>query len=171
MARKAIILLIILITIAFIVYRILGGSQDLAYEIEELPAMKIAGHDYKGRPGSPDVKKWFMRARDISSFSEGDRLVLISYGTEQEMDTLRQFIGSEDISYAAHDSVMVRSMDAARYVSVELNMNALVRPAPGKIRKDAQDFAQGHGEDIADWNIEIYLSETDLLILFPLVEN
>ena len=167
--KRYIIPSLVLALVIWGIFRWLGGGREHIFSIRELPDMNLYGHMYEGRPGSPELEKYFFEVRDQSSFREGHYLTLVSFGTSNTVDTLRQFIGTENSDVP--DNFENYTLPAASYVEVVLDMHAMVRPSPGRIREEAETFAEQKGLQIAGWNLEVFTAEDELTVLFPVMKD
>jgi hypothetical protein len=150
-------------------YKWMGGGREPSFSYVEVPEFQLYGYMYKGRPGSSTLEAQFFEVRDLSAFEEGKYLTLVSFGTGNTVDTLRQFIGTRNPDVPDHFERY--SVPAGRYVEVVLDMDAMVRPSPGHIRSLASDFAGQMNLRLSDWNLEIFTGDEELKVLFPVVQN
>ncbi|MCA6078656.1 hypothetical protein [Fulvivirga sedimenti] len=167
--KKYILPILVLLAIIAVIFVWLGGSSSLEYSLVEQEEIALYGYEYRGRPTQPELEKLFFKVRDASSFETGRFLTIISYGTEAEVDTLYQFIGTQHSSFNADSSVQ-KIVEGGQFVQVTLDMHAMVRPSPANVRKGAVDFARDKGLQVADWNLEIFTAEDVLTVLFPVVD-
>jgi len=163
--KKYVIPTIVLAAVIWGFYRYMGGGRELSFSIQELQPMQIEGHMYRGKPTAPKLEQYFFQIRDLSSFSPGEYLTLVTFGTESTVDTLRQFIGTQRST--EEEELEKYDIPGGKYVRIVLDMDAMVRPSPARVRDKAAAFASERGERLGSWNLEIFTSPEELTILFP----
>ena len=141
------------------------GRVTLEFSVIERPQVELKGYAFSGRPTQPELEQYFMEMRDKSEFREGRYLTIVSFGTEDNVDTLRQFIGAAHLN--AENAPDVYTVPGGKFVSVTLDMTSMFRPSPGRVREEAEEFAMSGQMQLADWNLEIYTGERELTVLFP----
>ncbi|MEJ2003412.1 MAG: hypothetical protein P8X57_00260 [Cyclobacteriaceae bacterium] len=165
--KKYVLPTVLLAAVIWIIYRWLGGGADQSFSIVEQKPLQLRGYMYKGRPASDELESYFFELRDLSSFDDGNYLTLVSFGSENTVDTLRQFIGTQNTDVP--DRLSSYEIPGGKYVRVVLDMHSLVRPSPGQIREEAEEFAQNQDARLGDWNLEIFTGEEELTVLFPVI--
>jgi hypothetical protein len=147
-------------------FRWMGGGETRVYELIDAEPVDLYGYEFRGRPNADELEAYFFEIRDQTSFEDEEYLTVVTFGKEKAVDTLHQFLGTQR-ELQTNDELKKYTVPGGAYVKVVLRMNSMVRPSPGKVREEAEEFAQDNRIELMDWNLEIFTGEDELTVLFP----
>ncbi len=156
-----------ILIISLIVYFWLGGFSSLEYEIESLPEISVSGEEFTGRPTQKELEDLFYAYRDLARQAD-TCLIVVNYPKTEETASIRQFIG---IPSSKTDTATMRSWPAGKFIRVVLEQNLIVTPKPENVQEQAEEFARTQGLELKGESIEIYRSDADPEVLYPVKED
>lgn len=159
--------LVIATSIIFIgaisLYYGLGGSNELIFEVVELPAQKVYGESFEGRPRDPKLEALFV---DTRGRSQENLLELVVINTDTpEKDNISQFIGT--LNGPTSSTLDIVEIPDGRFVVTKISSHNLVMPSPEDIRDVAVEFASRQSiELITETSYEFYKGDSVLVVMF-----
>lgn len=162
MAKKNLILLVVIVGIATLIYAWLGGFSRLSFSLENAPPREVYGEEFIGRPTQPELETIFYTYRDLAA-TLNQPLVVITYPMPDTTAYIRQFIGVA----VSQQGLEVRKIEGGQFVKVILDQNLIVTPSPEKVQGQASEYAKNKGLELNGMSIEFYSLEQDPVVWFP----
>ena len=177
--KKIGLLIVVISLISVVGYLYLGGAQSVSVAIKKLDGYTIIGTEYTGRYKSKEIETLFYTTKQLlNSDSIEGKLVVINYPLAQdsiEKGFVKQFIGIAIEHYYDYDKRLkfnytIRKIDCDSILQASITSHNLVMPHPEKVEKKIAGFAKKNNLSIANFTIEKYVSDSELVIEVPVFE-
>jgi len=159
-------------TLVLLIYYTLGGFEKPTAEIIEVPGKYlILGEHFKGSYKSEDIGRLFTKAQSLleNGTVSGD-LTIINYGSDDQAEQINQFVGIlvTRVPETIPTGYTTVEIHPSKVIRVKISSHNIVMPKPKKIRDLAAAEAKSYGITLPDNSIEIYKSQRELLIDYPI---
>ncbi|MEX2336679.1 MAG: hypothetical protein WD555_05355 [Fulvivirga sp.] len=167
--RFFIALAVLLSIIAVIFYYKLGGSKPLTFKVTSHPTIHVMGAYFEGKYNDPQLEKLFFNARERAEAIPGAALTVVNYQNDQNHNIIKQFIGSGTRIKPQHipDQLELRTFARHNAISTTIAVHNAVMPTAETVSAEAKKIAKEEGYQIDSLSLEIYTSEWELKIIFP----
>ena len=158
--------------VAFIFYYKLGGNQPLDFKLASHPEFYVAGEYFKGRYNDPKAENLFFEAKARAEKYENATLTIINYPSLENGKIIRQFIGAgmPQKPDTIIENIEVRKVPRQQMIFTTIKSHNFVMPTPESVREEALNFAKEKGYTLDSITYEIYASERELTVSFPVKE-
>ena len=163
--------LVFVILVVLVIYSRLGGLDEVTFEAIGRTEYVIYGRTFEGRYSDNKLEELFFETKEVleRDFPE-QSLVVISYLHEDARDgQVKQFVGIPVDGAAANfpPSWERREVSFDKGVRAVITAHNLAMPKPEKVRAAVEEQAADQGWKLADYSLEIYQSERQMVVEFP----
>jgi len=166
--------IVIVAALVFWLYIKLGGLEKVQLQYIQSPtAFLLAGEKYEGGYHSTEVEQIFVRARTLMEEGVLDGpLAVVNYGPDEKAQKIEQFIGVLVSSkQELPEGWSFLELAPENVVQATITAHNLVMPGPDEVREMAEETASREGGALLGYTIEIYKSERELVIVFPVEKS
>ncbi len=150
---------------AYYFYREFGGNVNLEFRLEQR-SFQILGEPFKGPYDSPRLENIFFRAKELSD-SLGSSLVVVNYGSDEDAETVNQFIGFLKVDNdIIPEGYTLEIFEPPFTITTTIGEHNAFMPKPETVSAMAADFAAENGKTLGPVSIEIYRSDRELIVYF-----
>jgi hypothetical protein len=172
MFKRIVISSVVFVGLVALLYACLGGFKDAQLSYSEFSTQElIMGKSFEGKYNDSELEKVFFEVKEhYQSLSEKGELVVVNYPHSREEDGfIKQFIGIRFLTeQPLPEGWETLEIATSGCIQATVLSHNLVMPRPHKIRAKAQDFALDKGMVLEDISIEKYLSDWELIVMFPI---
>jgi hypothetical protein len=170
--RRATVLFLFLLVLASIGgYALLGGFKEPRMSVVQISGYRLAGKEFKGRSGAPELNDIFSRAKSLNEAGKlPGTLAAIYYETEEaEKGNVHTFAGVivGDSPVQLPEGFTFRTIPAGRAVQAEIFAHYLVAPAPGRVQENLAGFARRNSLKPAAFVLEKYFGSNNIVLEIP----
>lgn len=163
--------LIFVVLVVLVIYSRLGGLDEVAFETIGKTEYVLYGQAFEGRYSENKLEKLFFETKEVleRDFPE-QSLVVISYPHEDARDgQVKQFVGIPVDGAALNlpSSWERREISFDKGIRAIITAHNLAMPKPEKVRAVVEEQAADQGWRLADYSLEIYHSERQMVVEFP----
>ena len=143
----------------------------MAFETIGKTEYVLFGRAFEGRYSDNKLEKLFFETKEIleRDFPE-QSLMVISYPHEGARDgQVKQFIGipMEGVAVNLPSSWERREISFDKGIRAIITAHNLAMPKPEKVRAEAEEWAAEQDWQLADYSLEVYQSERQMVVEFP----
>jgi predicted transcriptional regulator YdeE len=175
MIRKALIAAGLVAVIGLTIYHFLGGTEPLDISLIENKGYKLAGRYYEGKITDKALEEIFFETKDLIAKGElpGTLVVVYFNQPEKENGFVQNLIGVEipEALQKLPAGYDLRTIDCTRSVKVDIQSHSAVLPRPEEVQAQVEQFAKKNNLSLQKINIEKYISESQLIIEVPVVNQ
>jgi hypothetical protein len=169
--RAAVIFLFVLSFAVLGGYALLGGFKEPNMAVVTIPGYMLAGKEFEGRSGAPELNEIFNKAKELNSTGQlpGTLAAIYYDAKEAEKGNVHTFAGVivKDPIAQLPDGFVYRAVPAGKAVQAEIFAHYLVAPAPGRVQLDLAGFARQNGLKPARFVIEKYFGPSNIVLEIP----
>ena len=161
MIKKLLITVLAISLITIAINAFLGGYDDIQFE-KSVEDITIYGIPYNGEVESPTLDSIITSVQDRSKRRQG-KFTVIDYFLDSD-DSIKQFIG-----FVSPEKVDMQTIELKEVTMLKaiITSHPIVMPLPEEVKRAASKFALESEYKLDDFSIEIYDSNNELTVLFP----
>ena len=163
--------LIFIVLVVLVIYSRLGGLDEVDFATIGKTEYVLYGRVFEGRYSDNKLEELFFETKEIleRDFPQ-QSLMVISYPHEGARDGLvKQFVGisTEGVAINLPSSWERREISFNKGIRAIITAHNLAMPKPEKVRAKAGERAAEQDWQLADYSLEIYQSERQMVVEFP----
>ena len=155
------------------IYYWLGGFNSLQVQTVEVGNYYVAGRYFQGTYKSDTVASYFMETKQLIEQGDLDGVLTLIYDQEPtgKRGQMKSFIGvtMSDTTATLPAGFEWRRIRSDRVVQAKIASHVAVMPNPEKIKERIQDHAKYEGLKLAEYSIEKYLSDWEVITEVPVL--
>ena len=148
------------------------SAEDLTFNKRSERKLIFHAKYFQGDYNSTELKSLFEEMKELNIKTKLP-VSIINLGSDLHARQLFQWVGiftSADTT-AAYKELQRVEIEAEGFISTHIDVHNAVMPKPEEVREAALNYALELGMTLDYRSIEIYYSDTDLEIVFPLLKS
>lgn len=163
-------LFLTLLLLLFFGYYQLGGLNPLQVEMVRVDNYYLIGRYFQGNHQSDTIRLYFneMNRYVEEGILSGHPAIIYDQEPEGTRGKSKSFIGILTKKPTSYGDLKQRQISATECIRVYKNSHISVMPNPAKIEKLIRSYAEEHGYELDEFNVEIYHPSSRLVIERPI---
>jgi len=173
--KKISIALFLFLAVVSMVYIRLGGFNEVEFTVIDEVDYQMIGIPFEGRYKSNQVQNIFYQTRELLEQGKvmGTMAIIYEQDPADHDGEMKSFTGIilEQPIQELPDGFQRKNFKANKVVQAKITAHPLVMPNPTKVKERMHNFAEEKGLILEDISLEKMLSERELIVEIPVVDE